>query len=103
MAEAYIIDAVRTPIGRKKGSLAGVHPADLGAHPIKALVARTGIDANLVDDVVWGCCDTIGPQAGRHRPNRLAGRGPAAARARHHHRPPVRIEPAGRSTSPRKA
>ena len=64
MAEAYIIDAVRTPIGRKKGSLAGVHPADLGAHPIKALIERTGIDANLVDDVVWGCCDTIGPQAG---------------------------------------
>ncbi|MBB4613925.1 acetyl-CoA C-acetyltransferase [Novosphingobium taihuense] len=64
MPEAYIIDAVRTPIGRKKGSLAEVHPADLGAHPIKALVERTGIDANLVDDVVWGCCDTIGPQAG---------------------------------------
>ena len=64
MAEAYIIDAVRTPIGRKKGSLAALHPADLGAHPIKALVERTGIDANLVDDVVWGCCDTIGPQAG---------------------------------------
>ena len=64
MTEAYIIDAVRTPIGRKKGSLGHVHPADLGAHPIKALVERTGIDANLVDDVVWGCCDTIGPQAG---------------------------------------
>lgn len=64
MAEAYIIDAVRTPIGRKKGSLAAVHPADLGAHPIKALIARTGIDAGAVDDVVWGCCDTIGPQAG---------------------------------------
>lgn len=64
MAEAYIIDAVRTPIGRKKGSLANLHPADLGAHPIKALVERTGIDANVVDDVVWGCCDTIGPQAG---------------------------------------
>lgn len=64
MAEAYIIDAVRTPIGRKKGSLAHLHPADLGAHPIKALVGRTGIDANAVDDVVWGCCDTIGPQAG---------------------------------------
>ena len=64
MPEAYIIDAVRTPIGRKKGSLAGLHPADLGAHPIKALVARTGIDSNAVDDVVWGCCDTIGPQAG---------------------------------------
>jgi len=64
MAEAYIIDAVRTPIGRKKGSLAHLHPADLGAHPIKALVQRTGIDAGAVDDVVWGCCDTIGPQAG---------------------------------------
>lgn len=64
MPEAYIIDAVRTPIGRKKGSLAHVHPADLGAHPIKALVERSGIDPNAVDDVVWGCCDTIGPQAG---------------------------------------
>jgi len=64
MPEAYIVDAVRTPVGRKKGSLAQVHPADLGAHPIKALVERTGIDAALVNDVVWGCCDTIGPQAG---------------------------------------
>ena len=64
MPEAYIIDAVRTPIGRKKGSLAAMHPADLGAHPIRALVERTGIDAGAVDDVVWGCCDTIGPQAG---------------------------------------
>ena len=64
MPEAYIIDAIRTPIGRKKGSLANIHPADLGAHPIKALVARTGIDPGVVDDVVWGCCDTIGPQAG---------------------------------------
>jgi acetyl-CoA C-acetyltransferase len=64
MPEAYIIDAVRTPIGRKKGSLASVHPADLGAHPIKALMTRTGIDPGAVDDVVWGCCDTIGPQAG---------------------------------------
>ncbi len=64
MPEAYIIDAVRTPIGRKKGGLAHLHPADLGAHPIRALVERTGIDPGAVDDVVWGCCDTIGPQAG---------------------------------------
>lgn len=64
MAEAYIIDAVRTPIGRKKGSLSALHPADLGAHPIKELINRTGIDAGAVDDVVWGCVDTIGPQAG---------------------------------------
>lgn len=64
MAEAYIIDAVRTPMGRKKGSLAALHPADLAAHPLRELMARTGIDAGAVDDVVWGCCDTIGPQAG---------------------------------------
>ncbi len=64
MAQAYIIDAVRTPIGRKKGSLAGLHPADLAALPIKALIARTGIDPAAVDDVVWGCTDTIGAQAG---------------------------------------
>ena len=64
MAEAYIIDAVRTPVGRKKGSLAELHPADLAAHPIKELIKRTGIDAGAVEDVVWGCCDTIGPQAG---------------------------------------
>ncbi|MET7299348.1 acetyl-CoA C-acetyltransferase [Embleya sp. NPDC005575] len=64
MAEAYIVDAVRTPVGRKKGSLAGVHPADLGAHAIKALVERSGIDPDVVEDVVFGCVDTIGPQAG---------------------------------------
>jgi acetyl-CoA C-acetyltransferase len=64
MAEAYIIDAVRAPIGRKKGSFAALHPADLAAHPLRALMARTGIDPNAVDDVIWGCCDTIGPQAG---------------------------------------
>ncbi len=64
MAEAYIIDAVRTPMGRKKGSFAALHPADLAAHPLRELIARSGIDANAVDDVVWGCCDTIGPQAG---------------------------------------
>ncbi|PTD19960.1 acetyl-CoA C-acetyltransferase [Sphingomonas fennica] len=64
MPEAYIVDAIRTPTGKKKGSLAGWHPADLGAIPIKAIVDRTGIDPNAVDDVVWGCVDAVGPQAG---------------------------------------
>ncbi|PWK73896.1 acetyl-CoA C-acetyltransferase [Aminobacter sp. AP02] len=64
MPEAYIVDAIRTPVGRKKGSLAGLHSADLGAEPIKALLARTGIDPNAVDDVIYGCTDTIGSQAG---------------------------------------
>jgi acetyl-CoA C-acetyltransferase len=64
MSEAYIVDAVRSPVGRRGGGLAGVHPADLGAHSIRALVERTGIDPAAVDDVVFGCVDTIGPQAG---------------------------------------
>jgi len=64
MAEAYIIDAVRTPVGRRGGVLSQAHPADLGAHVIKALVERTKIDPATVDDVIFGCIDTIGPQAG---------------------------------------
>jgi acetyl-CoA C-acetyltransferase len=64
MAEAYIVDAVRTPTGRKKGSLSGMHSADLGAHSLKALMDRNDIDPGAVEDVVFGCVDTIGPQAG---------------------------------------
>jgi acetyl-CoA C-acetyltransferase len=64
MHDAYIIDAVRTPVGRKGGGLARVHPADLGAHAISALMERVGIDPAAVDDVIFGCVDTIGPQAG---------------------------------------
>jgi acetyl-CoA C-acetyltransferase len=64
MPEAYIIDTVRTPVGKRGGSLSQVHPADLGAHTLAALVDRTGIDPGAVEDVVMGCLDTIGPQAG---------------------------------------
>ena len=64
MPEAYIVDALRTPTGRKKGSLSTVHPADLGAHALKALMDRNEIDPAAVEDVVFGCVDTIGPQAG---------------------------------------
>ncbi|HET9731152.1 MAG TPA: acetyl-CoA C-acetyltransferase [Acidimicrobiales bacterium] len=64
MQEAYIVDAVRTPVGRRNGGLADVHPADLGAATLSALMDRTGIDPAAVEDVVLGCLDTIGPQAG---------------------------------------
>jgi len=64
VAEAYLVDGVRTPAGRRGGGLAGAHPADLGAHVIRAVLARTGVDPLAVDDVVFGCVDTIGPQAG---------------------------------------
>ncbi|HEY2165982.1 MAG TPA: acetyl-CoA C-acetyltransferase [Jatrophihabitantaceae bacterium] len=65
MAEAYIVDAVRTPVGRRNGALAQVHPADLGAQVIRALFERNpSADPDAVDDVILGCTDTIGPQAG---------------------------------------
>ena len=63
-SQAYIVDAVRTPVGRRGGGLSQVHPADLGAHSIKALIERTGVDPAAVDDVVFGNVDTIGPHAG---------------------------------------
>src|SRR5437764_9563856 len=64
MAEAYIVEAVRSPVGRRGGGLSQVHPADLGAHAITALMDRTGIDPAAIEDVVFGCVDTIGGQAG---------------------------------------
>jgi acetyl-CoA C-acetyltransferase len=63
-AEAYIVGAVRTPTGRRGGGLSGVHPADLGGHVIAALLDRVGADPAAVDDVVFGCVDTVGPQSG---------------------------------------
>jgi len=64
VTEAFIIDAVRTPVGRRKGGLAGVHPADMAAHVIKTLVGRHDIDPAAIDDVILGCLDNIGSQAG---------------------------------------
>ncbi|MGV4982675.1 acetyl-CoA C-acetyltransferase [Streptomyces sp. NRAIS4] len=64
MAEAYIVEAVRTPVGRRGGGLSAVHPADLGAQVLRALVERAGVDPAAVEDVVFGCLDAVGPQAG---------------------------------------
>ena len=64
MPEAYIIDAVRSPTGRKKGLLSTIHPADLGGHALKALLERTGVDPGAIDDVVFGGLEAIGPNAG---------------------------------------
>tara|TARA_B110000503_G_scaffold51450_2_gene83021 strand:+ start:14564 stop:15712 length:1149 start_codon:yes stop_codon:yes gene_type:complete len=64
MADAYIVDAVRSPTGRRKGGLSDVHGADLGAHVMKTLVDRNSIPDDEYDDVMFGCVDTIGPLAG---------------------------------------
>src|SRR5271169_6008938 len=64
MPEAYIVDAVRTPVGKRGGGLAAVHPADLGAHVLRAVVERSDLDPAAVEDVYFGCVDALGPQAG---------------------------------------
>ena len=64
MPQAYIVDALRSPTGKRKGGLAHVHAIDLGAHVLKALVERNQIPADEYDDVIFGCVDTIGSQAG---------------------------------------
>jgi acetyl-CoA acyltransferase len=61
--DAVVVDAVRTPVGRRAGGLSGTHPVDLSAHVLDALVARTGLDPALVEDVVWGCVSQTGEQA----------------------------------------
>jgi acetyl-CoA C-acetyltransferase len=64
MAQAYIVEALRTAGGRRGGRLAGWHPADLGGEALSALVARTGIDPSAVDDVIFGCVSQVGEQSG---------------------------------------
>ena len=64
MAEAYIIDAVRTPVGKRGGGLSEAHPADLGAHVLNGIFERVDVDPAAVEDVYFGCVDAIGPQAG---------------------------------------
>jgi acetyl-CoA acyltransferase len=62
MRDAVIVDAVRTPTGKRNGGLSGVHSADLSAHVLRALAERTGLDPAVVDDVVWGCVSQVGEQ-----------------------------------------
>src|SRR5579859_3653399 len=63
MRDAVIVAAVRTPVGKRNGILAGVHPVDLSAHVLNALAERAGLaDPALVDDVIWGCVSQVGEQ-----------------------------------------
>jgi acetyl-CoA acyltransferase len=63
MAEAVIVEAVRSPVGKRNGGLSGVHPADLSAQVLNGLAERAGIDPGIVDDVIWGCVMQAGEQA----------------------------------------
>ncbi|MBV8928488.1 MAG: acetyl-CoA C-acetyltransferase, partial [Mycobacteriaceae bacterium] len=64
MPDAYIVDAVRTAVGKRNGSLAKVHPIDLGVHAFRGLFDRVDVDPAAVDDVIVGCVDALGGQAG---------------------------------------
>src|ERR1700751_5385359 len=64
MTEAYVIEAVRTAVGKRGGALAGIHPVDLGALAWRGLLDRADVDPAAVDDVIAGCVDAIGGQAG---------------------------------------
>src|SRR6476620_5466941 len=61
--EAVIVDAVRSPVGKRSGGLSSVHPADLSAYVLRALIERTGLDPALVEDVIWGCVSQVGEQS----------------------------------------
>ncbi len=63
MRDAVIVEAVRTPTGKRNGGLSGIHPVDLSAHVLTNLVQRAGVDAALVEDVIWGCVSQIGEQS----------------------------------------
>jgi acetyl-CoA acyltransferase len=63
MAEAVIVEAVRSPVGKRNGGLSGVHPAELSAQVLNGLVERAGVDPGIVDDVIWGCVMQAGEQA----------------------------------------
>ena len=62
MRDAVIVEAVRTPVGKRKGGLAGVHPTDLSAHVLKQVVERSGVDPAQIEDVIWGCVSQAGEQ-----------------------------------------
>jgi acetyl-CoA C-acetyltransferase len=64
ITQAYVVEAVRTPVGRRGGALSKIHPVDLGAHVLEALLDRVDVDPDEIDDVIFGCVDTLGPQAG---------------------------------------
>jgi acetyl-CoA acyltransferase len=75
MRDAVICEAVRTPVGKRNGSLKDVHPVDLSAHVLQALVSRSGIDPALVEDVIWGCVSQTGEQAANVGRNAALGAG----------------------------
>ena len=95
MAEAYIVGAVRTAAGRKRGRLAKQHPIDLGAEILDELLRRTQADPALIEDVIFGCVNQVGSQGTNIARNAILSSGMPGVRSRNNHRPPMRIFAAG--------
>ena len=96
MATAVLVDVVRTPGGKRNGSLSGWHPTELAAEVLTAIVERNDLDPALVEDVIMGCVMQAGAQSLNVGTQRGPRRGVPRVGAGHHHRPPVRLVPAGR-------
>src|ERR1700685_851220 len=75
MRDAVIVEAVRTPVGKRNGGLSGVHPADLSSHVLAALAERAEIDPAVVEDVIWGCVGQVGEQTFDIARNAVLGAG----------------------------
>jgi acetyl-CoA acyltransferase len=75
MRDAVIVEAVRTPVGKRNGGLAEIQPADLSAHVLTALAGRSGIDPAVVEDVIWGCVMQVGEQTADIARNAVLGAG----------------------------
>ena len=95
MRETVIVEAVRTPVGKRNGGLSDMHAADLSAIVLDALAERTGIDPDIVDDVVWGCVSQVGDQSSNIGRYSVLAAGLARDHPRDHGQPRVRVEPAG--------
>ena len=103
MTEAVIVDAIRTPGGKRNGKLKDWHPVDLAAHVLKALQQRNDLDPALVDDVVMGCVMQVGAAVAQHRAQRRAGRGLARDRCRRRPSTASAARASRRCTSPPRA
>ena len=103
MADAVIVDAVRTPLGRRNGMLAGWHPVDLAAHVLRALVERNDLDPALVDDVIMGCVSQVGDQALNIGRNAVLAAGFPDIGAGHRRSTGSAARHSRRCTSPRRA
>ena len=100
MAEAVIVEAVRSPVGKRNGGLSGVHPAELSAQVLNGLAERAGIDPGIVDDVIWGCVMQAGEQALDIGRTALLAAGWPESVARRDRRPRSAVRASSRSTSP---